>query len=544
MKLITKYIYGISIMAYSSLFVVSLSYSIYFFVNTYITEGASPHDFIVPFWLASLSLLTVIMGYLDLFSTFLITFSNISFIIFSLISILFWFIVSIFALTSLISYVVLGYINSAIGIAWLSTGICGLVSHFFFIWSNFKHQNENDYKEVSNDNPIDKKQLFFGILRTIMNLSTWIIFAFFLLTTGGFSLYAVITSIEQNSYFHYHGEKFEISALSTEHYSHNQSNSYHHAEGHWKMHIYCTGRNPDEKTPTILLSHGGGSSYVTFLSMQKILSNYTQVCSFDRSGYGYSDFGSFPRNIAQHVAELHELLEKKEIHHKLLFVGHSMGGNEAQFFAYKYPSKVAGIMRMDSPHELYYIYEGMSKGLSMEESVSLEESRLPLLDFLRHLSVFGLTRIITNGKGFENEYYGSQHASLYGTKNWNSQYWDFKNTYESDLLLNSSRWDVTLQSKGIPGQMFGDISLHVVKSGNNEFNKTCADLKIDPNSKACEEQEKKRKTELWLLDDYIIRSSNSKLIICEACDHGFITNNYKYAANLVINQLKEIQNKI
>jgi hypothetical protein len=145
---------------------------------------------------------------------------------------------------------------------------------------------------------------------------------------------------------------------------------------------------------------------------------------------------------------------------------------------------------------------------------------------------------------FRDPAIGAQSSSLYGTKNWNSQYFSFESELASDTFLNLSRWDATPQSNGISGQMFGNMSLHVVKASDNKFNKTCADKGLPPASQACIESEKKRQVELWLIEDYRIRSSKAKVIVCEECNHGFITNNPEYSSQLVLDQLQEIKNKI
>jgi hypothetical protein len=155
-----------------------------------------------------------------------------------------------------------------------------------------------------------------------------------------------------------------------------------------------------------------------------------------------------------------------------------------------------------------------------------------------------LTRLFVNGRGFEDSTIGLQHSSLYGTKNWNSQFWSFSNSIITDTMLNHSRWENTPQSNGVPGQMFGGINLHLVKASNHQFNKTCEEMGMDPKSESCEIQERKRKDEVWQLEDYKMRSSNSKIIICEHCDHGLVTNDFLYSSQLVLNQLKEIQNEI
>jgi pimeloyl-ACP methyl ester carboxylesterase len=548
MKLSTKFIFGFSLIFQFVLFMITTGYTINYLIKSYTQQGLPSVDFIVPFWLAFLGSLTSILSLMDFSFSIFTTFSSVYFYLFLIASFTFWIFNIFISFICFVSFVSLGYSNGPIALLWVLVGIGCSVSKIFLLMASLVNQKKEMYEPINEFEQPTKRTQFTWISKIgiiISHAFICIFFLFYILLVGEFTFYSMVTSLEQTLLYKPHGDLIEINAYTSPSYAMNQSFGYSHYHESWKMHIYCTGKIPNEKTPTILLSHGGGSSYITFFSMQSFLSNFTQVCSFDRSGYGYSQVGPFPRTVDQEVAELHQLLQKKGINNKILFVGHSAGGNEGQFFAFKYPSKVAGLNRMDSPHEFYYMYEDLHiRGISKEESFKSLLSRVPLLDIIRHASVFGLTRLFVNGRGFEDSTIGSQHASLYGTKNWNSQFWSFSNSIITDTMLNHSRWENTPQSNGVPGQMFGGINLHLVKASNHQFNKTCEEMGMDPKSESCEIQERKRKDEVWQLEDYKMRSSNSKIIICEYCDHGLITNDFLYSSQLVLNQLKEIQNEI
>jgi pimeloyl-ACP methyl ester carboxylesterase len=540
--LISFVVFGISFALLTGTFlIISSSFTLNYFIRSYVKEGLTNIDYIVPFWISLFGLFTALLACTDVFRTISVAFSKVSFYICSSLSGIFWIYVMIISFITFVCHLAVGQHEAAIGIVWILLGLLGLLSCLFLVLISFVPKDSKEVEEIEEDQvPGKKRNQIFSLLRICCHCSTWIFFLVYFVLISVFTLYGFITAVEHAA-FKPHGEMFQISAFASGDYATNQKAAYSQFPKSWKMHIYCTGI-PRNDTPTILLSHGGGSSYLTYFSMQQILSNFTQVCSFDRAGYGYSDVGPFPRSVAQSVAELHELLQKKGITQKLLFVGHSAGGNEGQFFAYKYPNQVSGLLRMDSPHEFYYVYEGMAnQGLSKDAAIQQEFSRLPLIDIIRHASAFGLTRIFTNGNDFKDPIIGVQHTTLYGTKNWNSQYFSFESELISDTYLNLSRWDVTPQSNGITGQMFGNLSLHIVKASDNKFNKTCADKNLPPSSQECIENEKKRQTELWLIEDYRIRSSNSKVIVCEKCNHGFITNSPEYASQLVLDQLQEIK---
>ena len=75
-------------------------------------------------------------------------------------------------------------------------------------------------------------------------------------------------------------------------------------EGHL-IHIYCIGRG----SPTVVIDAGNGSFSLEWMPIQETLSSEGRVCTFDRSGYGWSEPGPEPRDGLQVVSELHALLQ-------------------------------------------------------------------------------------------------------------------------------------------------------------------------------------------------------------------------------------------
>ncbi|MBI2411239.1 MAG: alpha/beta hydrolase [Candidatus Kerfeldbacteria bacterium] len=117
-------------------------------------------------------------------------------------------------------------------------------------------------------------------------------------------------------------------------------------DGH-KMHIYCTGVvQPD--APTIILDAGNGRSSLDWSLVQPELSKTTRVCSFDRSGYGWSEPATTPRTGKNIVDEEKQMLEVAGITGPYILVGHSGGGMYARIFAKYYPQDVAGLVLVDS----------------------------------------------------------------------------------------------------------------------------------------------------------------------------------------------------
>lgn len=57
--------------------------------------------------------------------------------------------------------------------------------------------------------------------------------------------------------------------------------------GSHALHLYCTG----EGYPAIILEAGSGLAYTNWGPMQRALQSTTRVCSYDRSGLGWSEVG-------------------------------------------------------------------------------------------------------------------------------------------------------------------------------------------------------------------------------------------------------------
>ena len=117
--------------------------------------------------------------------------------------------------------------------------------------------------------------------------------------------------------------------------------------GSHRLHIYSTG----EGNPSVIFECGGASWSLDWNSVQTEVAKFTNACSYDRAGFGWSDSGPKPRTSRQIVAELHTLLAKAEIGKPYIVVGASFGGHTARLLAKNYRDEVAGIVLLDARHE-------------------------------------------------------------------------------------------------------------------------------------------------------------------------------------------------
>lgn len=116
--------------------------------------------------------------------------------------------------------------------------------------------------------------------------------------------------------------------------------------GGYRLHILCKG----EGVPAIILDSGTGGFSLEWARVQEVMARRTQVCSYDRAGYGWSDVGPLPRTSKRISGELHALLEKAGVPGPYILAGHSFGGYTAQLFARNYPAETAGLILIDASH--------------------------------------------------------------------------------------------------------------------------------------------------------------------------------------------------
>jgi len=111
------------------------------------------------------------------------------------------------------------------------------------------------------------------------------------------------------------------------------------------LNLRCEGNGPQ----TVILEAGSHADTTTWFKLQPLLAASAKVCSYDRAGYGFSDGGPLPRDLAAEVADLHALIQHAKLHTPLLLVGHSRGSNIARLYAQRYPADLNGLVLIDPP---------------------------------------------------------------------------------------------------------------------------------------------------------------------------------------------------
>src|ERR1700674_5499529 len=149
---------------------------------------------------------------------------------------------------------------------------------------------------------------------------------------------------------------------------------------------------------------GAGRSFEWGL-VQPEVAKFTQVCSYDHSGIGWSDSG--PKDSCSlRVGEVHNVLKNAGIKGPYVFVGSSLGGLVARLYAGRYPEEVAGMVFVDHAF-MFWASSGDAivqpfPPPSMPVESHPDFNKLPSRDRELHLWVLSQTRypaaVNTNGE--------------------------------------------------------------------------------------------------------------------------------------------------
>ena len=111
-----------------------------------------------------------------------------------------------------------------------------------------------------------------------------------------------------------------------------------------QINIRCSG----EGVPVVVLDSGLASDNHDWEPVEKLVSGFTRVCSYDRAGLGKSDPANGVPTSQTASDDLHSWLSAAGIAGPVILVGHSYGGLNVQLYAAQHPENTAGVILVDS----------------------------------------------------------------------------------------------------------------------------------------------------------------------------------------------------
>jgi pimeloyl-ACP methyl ester carboxylesterase len=101
---------------------------------------------------------------------------------------------------------------------------------------------------------------------------------------------------------------------------------------------------------TVVFESGLGNDWTPWDLVAGQVAGEARVFAYSRPGYGDSEPTEEPRDAAQIVEDLRDLLAARDVAPPYILVGHSFGGAYMELFAKTYPEEVVGLVLVDSRH--------------------------------------------------------------------------------------------------------------------------------------------------------------------------------------------------
>lgn len=149
------------------------------------------------------------------------------------------------------------------------------------------------------------------------------------------------------------------------------------------MHIHCQG----EGSPTIILDAGQGGWSIDWIEIMPQLSPMTQVCAYDRAGYGWSEPAPDDRTPHHAADDLAALLEAATITGPYIVVGFSHAALATRLYAAQHPKEVVGMVLIDPATE--FDNELMDQALKQQQ-----QSTVGIFQALGLAARVGLIRLL------------------------------------------------------------------------------------------------------------------------------------------------------
>ncbi len=206
------------------------------------------------------------------------------------------------------------------------------------------------------------------------------------------------------------------------------------------MHLYCMG----EGSPTVILESGVGGNTLLWAYIQPAVAETTQVCVYDRAGYGWSEVSSRERTTPHIAEELHLLLIQAGIEPPYILAGHSFGGLVIRTYASLYPDDLVGLVFIDAAHPNQFSSDRCFPTCFPADAVRLVDT---FYDMLPTMARIGVVRLLVPTGSLPLPFF----AVPADFPNRNALIASLSSNAHSDTVL--AEWDAFAQSAEIVNDM-------------------------------------------------------------------------------------------
>src|SRR5215207_2483255 len=149
-----------------------------------------------------------------------------------------------------------------------------------------------------------------------------------------------------------------------------------------------------------------GGGLLDWQTVQPKVATFARVCSYDRSGIGWSESGPTPRTSQRIVRELHALLSDAGEEAPYVLVGHSFGGANLQLYASEYPEEAAGMVLADSALDTRVLDKDLQKAVA-----GIQPSPLTI----KAAAPLGIPRLLASGEDSLPKRLAQERTAIYNS---------------------------------------------------------------------------------------------------------------------------------
>ena len=115
-----------------------------------------------------------------------------------------------------------------------------------------------------------------------------------------------------------------------------------------RLHLLCIGAGE----PTVFFESSGFGTSISSSAARERIAGRTRVCSYDRSGMGWSEPAQGPVSVGDLARDLAVLQDRAGLPAPYVIVAASIGGLTAELFARQFSERVAGLVFVDAANSL------------------------------------------------------------------------------------------------------------------------------------------------------------------------------------------------